>query len=349
MPRCILSPMHHPRLPHRPLRTALAATGLVAAALTLAPAPAHAWDDVGHMAIAIVAWRHMTPEARARAVALLRAAPPGAGLAQLRPNEGSPEARDLALFARAATWADLVRDRRDSVRFATYHHGTWHYLSWYWRADSAGHPVVVTGLPTDSENVVERIDVLRPLLTDRSAPVESRAVALAWVLHLVGDIHQPAHTASRVTSDSPDGDRGANAVHVTEDGRSTNLHAVWDDLLDDAPGQRAGGQGRGAPGPNARLAEAERAANAIERRMPADSAGSAVGEARPEVWAQEGQALDESAVYTPDLVDGGALPAGYMARARAVARSRAALAGYRLATMLNQTFGGTAPTATSSR
>ena len=82
------------------------------------PAPARAWDDVGHMAIAIVAWRHMTPVARARAVALLRAAPPGAGLAQLRPNEGGPEARDFALFARAATWPDLVRDRRLNHRVA---------------------------------------------------------------------------------------------------------------------------------------------------------------------------------------------------------------------------------------
>ncbi|HEY0780498.1 MAG TPA: S1/P1 nuclease, partial [Gemmatirosa sp.] len=146
---------------------------LAAAAVALAPAPARAWDDVGHMAIAIVAWRHMTPVARARAVALLRAAPTGAGLAQLRPNDGGPDARDLALFARAATWADLVRDRRDSVRYATYHHATWHYLSWYWRADAAGRAVVVTGLPTDSENVVERIDALRPVLADSTRPAES--------------------------------------------------------------------------------------------------------------------------------------------------------------------------------
>ena len=312
-------------------------------ALALAPSPAHAWDDVGHMAIAIVAWRHMTPVARAQAITLLRAAPTNAGLAQLRPNEGGPEARDLALFARAATWPDIVRDRRDSVRFATYHHATWHYLSWYWRADAAGHPVVVTGLPTDSENVVERIATLRPTLGDATRPAESRAVSLAWILHLVGDIHQPVHTASRVTAANPEGDHGANAVRLTDDGRPTNLHAVWDDLLDEVPGRRAAGQGRGTPGPEARFEQAVRVADALERSTTPTSVGSLVGEARPSVWAQEGQAIDETAVYTPDLTEGGPVPDAYLARARAVVTPRAAIAGYRLATLLNQAFGGTAP------
>ena len=324
----------------RPLSPALAAA---AAALTLVPVPARAWDDVGHMAIAVVAWRHMTPVARARAVALLRAAPANAGLAQLRPNAGGPDARDLVLFARASTWPDIVRDRRDSVRFATYHHASWHYLSWYWRADSAGRPVVVTGLPTDSENIVERIAALRPTLGDSTQPAATRAVALAWMLHLVGDIHQPVHTASRVTAAHPDGDRGANAVRLTADGQPTNLHAVWDDLFDESPGRRAGGQGRGSPGPDARYEQAVRVADALERSTGPLAVGSQVGEARPAVWAQEGQAIDETAVYTPDIVDGGAVPDGYVARARAVVTPRAALAGYRLATMLNQAFGGTAP------
>lgn len=331
----------------RPLRFAFgaasrrAAASVAAAALAgaLAPAPARAWDDVGHMAIAIVAWSHMTPAARARAVALLRAAPANAGLAQLRPNEGGPEARDLALFARAATWPDLVRDRRDSVRYATYHHGSWHYLGWYWRADSAGRPVPVTGLLADSQSVVERIGALRPALTDGALPVESRAVALAWVLHLVGDIHNPVHTASRVTAEHPKGDAGANAVRLTEDGRPTNLHAVWDDLFD-APGERAGGQGRGAPGPDARLADAERAADQIERAARPDLMRAGAAESRPSAWAQEGQALDETAVYTSDVADGAAVAPGYLARARAVALPRAALAAYRLAALLDQAFDG---------
>jgi hypothetical protein len=344
--------MSHPGRRY-PARRAAAALVAALAGAALLPAPARAWDDVGHMAIAIVAWRHMTPEARERAAALLRAAPPGAGLAQLRPNEGGPEARDEALFARAATWADLVRDRRDSLRYATYHHGPWHYLSWYWRPDSAGpgsaaRAVTVTGLPADSQSVVERIAALRPVVADAGARPEVRAVALAWVLHLVGDIHNPVHTASRVTPAHPAGDAGGNAVRLTDDGRPTNLHAVWDDLFD-APGQRAGGEGRGRPGPEALLAIAERAADEMERAAPAAGVRGPAGESNPAAWAREGQAIDETAVYTPDLVEGGPVPPGYAARARAVVLPRAALAGYRLAAFLNQTLGGPSAAASGTR
>ncbi|HEY0779726.1 MAG TPA: S1/P1 nuclease [Gemmatirosa sp.] len=180
-------------------------------------------------------------------------------------------------------------------------------------------------------------------MTTTARPAESRAIALAWILHLVGDVHQPLHTASRVTADAPQGDRGGNAVQLIDDGRPTNLHAVWDDVFDEGPGRRAGGAGRGTPGPEARLAAAERVADALEGGTRPEAVGSKVGEARPAVWAQEGQAIDETSVYTPDLVAGGPLPDTYVARARDVAAPRAALAGYRLATLLNQAFGGTSP------
>jgi len=83
-----------PAAPPAVRRRALSA-GLLLAGL-VAPAPARAWDDVGHMAVAAIAWRHMTPRARERAAALLRGAPPDAGLAQLRPDAGGPEERDFA-------------------------------------------------------------------------------------------------------------------------------------------------------------------------------------------------------------------------------------------------------------
>jgi len=326
----------------------VAATTLTAAA-TLAPAPAHAWDDVGHMAVAIIAWRHMTPVARERAIALLRAAPSDAGLAQLRPSVGGPEARDLALFARAATWPDLVRDRRDYARFKRYHHPTWHYLSAYWRAGPQGRPEVVTGLPVDSQTVQERIPVLRRVVADGSARAESRAVALAWVLHLVGDVHQPLHTASRVTPEHPDGDRGGNLVKLG----STNLHSVWDDLFDvarvgvrpgePARGRRRAGSGRrgsaGGSSADARLARAAAVADEVTAATPMSTVLAQVTEGRPAVWVREGTRLVQTAVYTPDLVDGGAVPSGYRARARRAAAPQLALAGYRLASLLNAALG----------
>lgn len=326
----------------------LAAAGAAFAAIAVSPAPARAWDDVGHMTIAAIAWRHLTAEARARAVALLRGAPPDAGLAQLQPNAGSPEARDFALFVRAATWPDLVRDRRDYARYKAYHHPTWHYLSAYWRAGPDGRPEAVTGLPVDSQNVAERIPVLYRLTADPAARAEARAVALAWVLHLVGDVHQPLHTASRVTPAHPDGDRGGNLVTLG----STNLHAVWDDLFDVARAERrrgdprgrrssrGGGAGGAGGATDAKLARAVRVADALEAATPMAGVLSRVSEGRVAVWVGEGTRLAQTVAYPPTIVDGGTVPDGYRDRARVAVGPQAALAGYRLASALNAALGG---------
>lgn len=324
--------------------------GAAAVALLLVPAPARAWDDVGHMAVAIIAWRHMTPAARARAVALLRGAPPDAGLSQLRPATGGPDERDLALFARAATWPDLVRDRRDAARYRTYHHASWHYLSAYWRTGPDGRPETVTGLPADSQSVAERIPVLRVVAADATQRAESRAVALAWVLHLVGDVHQPLHTCSRVTPEHPQGDRGGNLVRLG----STNLHAVWDDLFDvarvgvrpDVPGRgrrsrrgRRAAAGTGATGADARLARAAAVADEVAAATPMPGVLTRVVDGRVGTWVAEGTRLAETVVYTPELVDGAPVPAGYRDRARGEAAPQLALAGYRLASLLNAALG----------
>src|SRR5438309_11706345 len=85
---------------------------LTAAVLAL---PASAlWDAAGHRTVAAIAWEHMTPRARARAVELLLHGPALANFAALRPAppaQGSEAERDRALFLNAATWADLVRSR----------------------------------------------------------------------------------------------------------------------------------------------------------------------------------------------------------------------------------------------
>ena len=333
-----------PAAPPAVRRRALSA-GLLLAGL-VAPAPARAWDDVGHMAVAAIAWRHMTPRARERAAALLRGAPPDAGLAQLRPDAGGPEERDFALFARAATWPDLVRDRREYARYKAYHRPTWHYLSAYWRPGPGGRPEVVTGLPVDAQNIEERIPVLRATMADARQRAESRAVALAWVLHLVGDVHQPLHTCSRVTAEHPEGDRGGNLLKLG----STNLHSVWDDLFDRARvgvrpdergrGRRSSRARRGNRGTDARLARAADVADEVVAAAPMEALMPRVVEGRASAWVAEGTRLAQTAVYTPDLAEGAPVPAGYRDRARRAAAPQLALAGYRLASLLNAALGG---------
>jgi hypothetical protein len=60
-----------------------------------------------------------------------------------------------------------------------------------------------------------------------------KAIALAWLFHLVGDIHQPLHTAQIFTAEYPKGDRGGNEIclRVTQAGQPTDLHRFWDGVI----------------------------------------------------------------------------------------------------------------------
>lgn len=325
-------------------RGARYAAGLVAALTVAVPAPARAWDDVGHMSIALIAWERLSPATRATAIRLLRAAPSDAGLAQLRPNAGGPEARDRALFARAATWPDIVKDRRERARFERYNRGHWHYDELFWRVDAAGRPVAVPELRGNPEGASERIVRFTATVADRQRPDAQRGIELAWLLHLVGDIHQPLHTSSRVTAAEPRGDRGGNGVRLG----STNLHAVWDDALDRTPGRRRAGEGRGgrgggrpAGGADARLARAEYVAGRLTRAYPAARLGAAVADTVVASWAAAGVRTAQQVAYSAEIGDGGPhVPEGYRDRVRAAAEPAAVLAGYRLAALLERVLGG---------
>ena len=289
---------------------------ILSAAVLALPASA-LWDAAGHRTIAAIAWEHLTPRARARAVALLLHGPALANFGSLRPPDGSEAARDRALFLNAATWADLVRNRNQP--WHAYHHATWHYADFYWDVEN-GQPHDIPGTGPDSLNAVERIVALRATLVDANAADTTRAVALAWLLHLVGDIHQPLHCSSRVTADDtlPHGDAGGNTFRLDDD---RNLHAYWDRILDASVAPE--------PGEDS-IAYAGRMAHLIEQAQPrvtppADVSG----------WAQEGLRLAQTVVYA-GVSRGGAPSAAYEAAALTVSQQRIALAGYRLAALLNE-------------
>ena len=77
-------------------------------------------------------------------------------------------------------------------------------------------------------NVVTGIDYNAAMLSNASAPTPARAITLCWVLHLIGDIHQPLHTGSLYTASLFEtGDRGGNAIRIDD----SNLHSRWDRAL----------------------------------------------------------------------------------------------------------------------
>jgi len=163
---------------------------------------------------------------------------------------------------------------------------------------------------------------LRATLTDVNAADTTKAVALAWLLHLVGDIHQPLHCSSRVTPDHalPHGDEGGNTFRLDD---NRNLHGYWDRILGEAipsdPGEDS-------------IAYADRVAHRIERTHPLAALTAATDVLD---WAREGLRLAQTVVYA-GVTRGDAPSAAYEAEALKVAELRLALAGYRLATLLNE-------------
>lgn len=280
-----------------------------------------AWDATGHRTVAEIAWEHMTPRARARAVALLLHGPPLAGLASLRPGTGTAAERDRALFVNAATWPDLVRER--GTPWHVYNRPSWHYADFFWD-EVDGRARAIPGTGPDSVNAGERIELFRAQLADTSLPDTARAVALAWLLHLVGDVHQPLHASSRVTADDPlpRGDEGGNTFHLDDGHR---LHGFWDDILDEALPPD------GAEDP---IAYAARLARTVEAADPLDSLGAAARSTDVRGWEDASLHLAETVAYA-GVTRGAAPAAAYERRALAVSERQIALAGYRLAGLLD--------------
>jgi hypothetical protein len=302
---------------------------LAAAGLLLAAVPAAAWDGNGHRVVARIAWDNMRPATRERAVALLAAVPADADLALPPADPPRPaEERGRELFALAATWPDIVRDAAHAERKARYDHPTWHYMSWFWDVQEGGaHPGAPRDrldLPGNSENVVERLQALSAELADPRRSAADRGIALAWVLHLVGDIHMPLHAGSRVTAEEPHGDQGGllfklDAVHAS-------LHWYWDSILTICHPRRPDESEAAYTG---RLAAALTAAHPV--------AGMAARLDLPhfEAWANDGYDTVKTRVYAAELVRGQEPPTAYRDLAAGIAEPAIALAGYRLAALLD--------------
>lgn len=317
-------------------RTGPAATAGATAALVvaLAAAPqAAAWEGAGHQVVAAIAWEAMRPETRARAVELLAAAPEASGLAEMA-LAGAPAGAPAGAtageagrrhFLLASTWPDEVR-RTDRGR------ATWHWVNRFWRDTPAGPVEVPPPFEQPAENVLERLQALPAILGDPRAPAGERAVALAWLLHLVGDVHQPLHTSARITShpDERRGDRGGNTfeLHVVDraSGERLELHAYWDRLLSANLPRRPG---------ESTAAWIDRAAAELARRHSRSSLGDlAPGDF--EAWVEEGFATARDTVYRHGLRRHRRPPERYRRAAWSAAAPALVRAGHRLAALLDE-------------
>jgi hypothetical protein len=295
---------------------------------------AFSWDDTGHKTTAYIAWQQMTPATRDAVIKILRSAPEDSDLSAyyMQSAEGE-EIRKLEYFMLAATWADIVRDRTLENRYKKYHKSNWHYDDTFWK--QVGGAVEV--LPKVDEGglaVTKLADFDKAARS--SASDKDKAIAIAWIEHLTGDIHQPLHTSARVTDREPKGDQGGNLFLLTPEGtpreKQQNLHWFWDSII-----------GRNTPlkGDTCERDYIASVARRIMKKYPASSLSSAIKLGAYEEWRKESFALNATDVFSPDLVRFQMPSEKYKRNAFRVAERQLALAGYRLGGTLNQIFGAT--------
>jgi nuclease S1 len=287
--------------------------GRVAAALLIVTAvapPAWAWGPQGHRTVGAIADRLLSPAARALVLQIL---------AGDRDKFGNPSGRTT--LEAVAVWADEIRgSAADRPR--------WHYDD----IPVCGSAPRERYCP-DGQCSTAQLKRLLAVLADQRAQPPTRDEALKWVVHLVGDVHQPLHEADN-------GDRGGNLVPVALQGVRTrgreNLHRAWDGELVRLA-LHAGGRQQPPRDIEALTREAQ--------RLAADA-----GQGSVDSWAFESNNLARNVAYTypgfacnsvpPGMV---VLDASYLREAQDIVRLRLLLAGARLAALLNLTLAPQAP------
>jgi hypothetical protein len=339
------------------------------ASTSLAPRPALAWHEIGHMSAALIAYRAVDDGAKKKMQEILKKHPHYGVFLKSEIPADAP--LDEWVVMRASIWPDwvknphkLVTDTAASKKISSdFDRRDWHYVNL---------PIVVLdGADDDLRLKIEAnskkkngqiLDVLpvllaglkepggaKKLLTNKHdeptlADDELRAIALCWVLHLVGDLHQPLHAVSFFSKDLPEGDRGGNAYIVHWRNSAVDLHSVWD-------GKFAWDSLRGDYGSQYGAVDGL----LRERLDHVKLTGPQIAELKPAAWADESLKIAKEKAYRPGgerlpghilkpheqhprAADLDPLPVGYATLVRRTAEQRVALAGQRLAGVLKNSL-----------
>ncbi|MBA4696030.1 MAG: S1/P1 nuclease [Legionella sp.] len=262
----------------------------------------YAWNALGHRLIAQIAFDNMTPASRQFCENL---------------NHALDKKYGRQHWVYAASWLDNLREGKN----------VWlkqkHFINQPICNRSDPRPCL-TFLP-NQDNVVTSLQTTRQYL--EQAPIDpqqknsfNRAFYFRVLIHLVGDLHQPMHAATLVGRDYPTGDQGGNLFPLGHNSIGSNLHTYWDN----------GGGMLLSHGPTS-LIKLKKKAYRIEKRWPCDTAKMDLD---PNHWAQESFSIAEKYAYqaSPRKRPSKA----YQAMVKNITTQRLAIAGCRLAALLNQ-------------
>jgi hypothetical protein len=299
-------------------------------ALSMCASSAFAWFDEGHMMVAAVAWQDLTDASRARVSALLKLNP----YYDRWIANAAPDQQDQIAFVTAATWPDAIKARgsgyksdgdrppsgpgaAQNIGYADkLQHRYWHFIDIPLSMDNTP---LIQPVPPNAET---QIPLFTATLRSATSSDDVKSYDLVWLEHLVGDVHQPLHATSRFSQDLPNGDQGGNLVvlpcpHPCPRSQSNELHAFWDGILGSSSD------------PTVAIAAAA--------QLPAAPAAAAAVTDET-VWIQESFDAARQFAYAPPVGAGAGpyqLDANYKKNAFAEAQARVALAGARLANLIN--------------
>ena len=290
--------------------------------LALLPLPALAWNAAGHRLVACIAWESLDGDRRAELSRLLRQHPDYERWHKRADEHHPGSAPERAAFIEASTWPDEIRrDKRfysagidaPTPTLAGFpdmeRRRDWHYVA---------RPLNGSGAARGGQIDRELVTLAQ---TVGSADTAHRSYALPWLIHLVGDAHQPLHTSVKNDAQGKE-DRLGTGLSVSNPFNPrkglTTLHAFWDDL----------------PGPpwlrGERLdAACQALAAAYPRPAPSTSAQ----------WLDESWQIARQSGYPPGDDSVPTISAEFNENAREIANRRVAQAGYRLADLLRQRLG----------
>ena len=246
--------------------------------------PAFAWGPKGHRIVALIAEAQLTPAAKQ-------------GIADLLDVETDPRVKSLA---DAATWPDLIKGDRPDTE-------PWHFVDIL----IANGTYDAARDCADANCIIPKIEQFRATLANHSAPMADRLEALKFVVHFVGDLHQPLHCADNH-------DRGGNGVAVKWFGKRMNLHSVWDSAIIDRAGL------------DEESFSAQLVGDVDPEQIPAVEAGDLVD------WANAAHRLAKTHAYA--LPQNRFLGQNYYSKHADIVDEQLTKAGLRLARILNESF-----------
>lgn len=292
---------------------------LVSLSIVILPSSALGWDCTAHQVVQQIALTRLNNRAKANLAKLGRS---------LRLGLDRYSELTMACFmddARSEPSYDFTR--------------SWHFIDRPLSLDGSPlpgtpepEPNILTKLKDITEAIKMRIKMRTPGTADqKSSKRVTDSELAAYLVHLVADAHQPLHCAILISEKYPKGDFGGNRIQLSSPRRS--LHAYWD--------QAGGLFGSTDYSPDFGKVSGKKI------QEYADELTSAFPESAldwsnmdPAAWVNESYELARSAVYV-GIKDGGSISKDYQAKTQQICRERLAMAGYRLAALLNEIYSGT--------